>query len=74
MKRVLIVGAGIIEKPNAAGITLKSIFSEFDSKSLMGLDWGAAEDSANQTMMPIRHLSFSFFTFGHFLTKDCFKR
>ena len=39
MKKVLIVGAGIIEKPNAAGITLKSIFSEVDSKLLMGVDW-----------------------------------
>lgn len=74
MKRVLIVGAGIIEKQNAAGITLKSIFSEFDSKSLMGLDWGSVEDSANQTLMPIRHLTFSFFSFGRLLTKDCFKK
>lgn len=74
MKRVLIVGAGIIEKQNAAGITLKSIFSEFDSKLFMGLDWGSTDDSDNQTLMPIRHLNFTLFSFGRLLTKDCFKR
>lgn len=74
MKRLLIIGADIIEKQNAAGITLKSIFSEFNSGSLMGIDWGGSDDSIGQSAMPIRHLSFSFFTFGRLLNKNCFKR
>lgn len=74
MKKVLIVGAGIIEKPNAAGITLKSIFSEVDSKLLMGVDWGQMAEPQNFSRIPIRYLSFSKFSFAQFLNRDLFKR
>lgn len=74
MKKVLIVGAGIIEKPNAAGITLKSIFSKIDSELLMGVDWGQMEENQDISRMPIRHLSFSRFSFAQFLNRDIFKR
>ena len=74
MKRVLIVGAGIIDKPNAAGITLKSIFSEFDTNLLMGVEWRQRDKSQSAALIPTRYLSFPMISAARLLSKDCFKR
>lgn len=74
MKRVLIVGAGIIDKPNAAGITLKSIFSEFDTNLLMGVEWRQRDKSQRSALIPTRYLSFPLISAARLLSKDWFKR
>lgn len=74
MKRVLIVGAGIINKPNAAGITLKSIFNEFDTNLLMGVEWRANDKTHNSGLFPTRYLSFPMLSAARLLNKSCFKQ
>ena len=74
MKRVLIVGAGIIDKPNAAGITLKSIFSEFDTNLLMGVEWRQRDKNQSSVLIPTRYRSFPIISVARLLNKDCFKQ
>lgn len=62
MKNILIVGAGIIDKPHAAGITVRSIFDGIDPKHVMGLDW--RESASNMTQTSIKVLSLSYGPFS----------
>ena len=59
MKKILIVGAGIIDKPHAAGITVRSIFDGIDSDLIMGLVWGSTGTRMKATRIQIKKLSYS---------------
>lgn len=54
MKRILIVGADILNQQNATGITLRSIFEGVDSTMLLGITWGQKKDSMSTAALPVR--------------------
>lgn len=74
MKKILIVGAGILDKPHAAGITVRSIFSNINPDHVLGIDW--RESASNLGKMPIKtiKLSYGFFSLAHILDNSRLKK
>ena len=58
MRKILIVGAGIIDKPHAAGITVRSIIDGIDPNLIAGLVWGETGENMQQTKIKLVKLSF----------------
>lgn len=54
MKRILIVGADILNQQNATGITLRSIFEGVDPTMLLGITWGQKKDNMSTEALPVR--------------------
>ena len=74
MKKILIVGAGIIDKPHAAGITVRSILEGVDPKNVMGLDWRESASKVTQTSIKIQKLSYGFLSLGRILDSSRMKK
>lgn len=73
MKKILFIGAGIIDKPHAAGITVRSIFDGINTSFVMGLVWGEA---ASKTKAPfeLKKLFYSKFSPARFLDNTRLKQ
>ena len=74
MKRILIIGADMLNHNDAAGITLKSIFEAIDASSLMGITWGKGSSRVRCISMKVVHLSYSAMSVGRMLDQPCFKK
>ena len=58
MRKILIVGAGIIDKQHAAGITVRSIIDGIKPECVMGLVWGETGAHMKKTAIKLRKLSY----------------
>ena len=74
MKKILIIGADMLARNDAAGITLESIFENIDASFLMGITWGNRVSSVQCIPMNIVHLSYSVLSSGQMLDQPCFKK
>lgn len=73
MKKILIVGSGILTQNDAAGITLRSIFDGIDANYLMGITWGNTDHSAQKSPIKTINMSYSALSAGQILDHSCFK-
>ncbi len=74
MKKILIIGADMLDHNDAAGITLRSIFEEIDAGSLMGITWGNRASSVQCIPLKVVHLSYSELSVGRMLDQPFFKK
>ena len=74
MKRILIIGADMLNKQHAAGITLSSIFDQIEPQYLMGVAWGTKELDAKPGRIRIRRLDYNFFSIGRLLDNVYLKK
>ncbi len=73
MRRILIVGADILNQQNAAGITLRSIFDGIDEKYLMGITVGNKASCGQQYPINMINVHYCFFSAGSILDHPCIK-
>lgn len=74
MKRILIIGANVLNMQNAAGITLRSVFDQIDPQCLMGVAWGDMRADTEQGTLNIRKLHYRNFSLGQLLDNPKLKK
>ncbi len=74
MKRILVVGANVLNVENAAGITLRSVFDHIAPQDLMGLAWGDVSDCSGQAHFRIHRLYYKNLSLGRFLDNAWLKK
>ncbi len=69
MKKILLVNSISINSNNATGITLRSLFQNYEKKSLLEINWNGLNNDNNNSCINTYILKYSKFSIANFLNK-----